>query len=113
MPGSICQICGERLCGSDLYSNPAMHFCIGLDGPAIVQTTSFVPKCLDSDCEEEFHVVEKKMPPPLAQPKAALSTHNPEDLEEIGRLHMEIEHLRQMLPKLATTPPAKPAVIKA
>lgn len=89
-----------------------MHFCVGLDGPAIVQTTSFVPKCLDSDSEEEFRATKKKNDPASAQPKAALSIHNPEDLEEIGRLQEEIEQLRQMLPNIESPVPAKTAVVE-
>jgi hypothetical protein len=33
---SLCQICGARFYDDDLASNPLSHFCIGLDGPAIV-----------------------------------------------------------------------------
>lgn len=66
---------------------------------------------LDSDSEEEYQVVEKKNVPAPAQPNAALSVHNPEDLEEIGRLHMGL--LRQMMPKLESARPAKPTPVKA
>ena len=68
---------------------------------------------LDSDSEEECHIVEKKAIPAPGHPKAAQSIHNPKDMEEIGRLHMEIENLRQMLPKLKAPVSAKPALIKA
>ncbi|KAF2159531.1 hypothetical protein M409DRAFT_30006 [Zasmidium cellare ATCC 36951] len=108
---SICQICGQCLCNSDLSSDPLQHFCIGLDGPAMVNSHDFLPKSLDSDSEheEDSRIVKKKTITPTKP--AALSVHNPDDLEEIDRLQKEIEELRRM--KGRTAEAVKTTAVKA
>ncbi|KAK4508776.1 hypothetical protein PRZ48_002515 [Zasmidium cellare] len=93
---SICQICGQCLCNSDLSSDPLQHFCVGLDGPAIIDAHDFLPKSLDSDSEheEDSRIVKKTTTTTPTKP-AVLSVHNPDDLEEISRLQRELNELRR------------------
>ncbi|KAF7194752.1 hypothetical protein HII31_03875 [Pseudocercospora fuligena] len=75
----LCQICGRRFYDDDDTSNPLAHFCIGLDGPAIIHED----------------VVESA--PHTPELKATTTTHAQEDLDEIARLRKENEKLRRRL----------------
>ncbi|KAF2209875.1 hypothetical protein CERZMDRAFT_113616 [Cercospora zeae-maydis SCOH1-5] len=91
---SLCQICGARFYDDDLFSNPLSHFCIGLDGPAIVHF----------DAEEEQisapHTPEFEKRKNAPQPKALAlpaQAHAQEDLDEIAKLHREVDALKAKL----------------
>ncbi|KAK1063403.1 hypothetical protein LTR12_007462 [Friedmanniomyces endolithicus] len=95
---SRCGICGEPLLSGDLTSDPSQHFC-GLDlaGTAIVQPIIVSAETVDensSDSRSSSSLSADGDAPITATPAAVheLSTntpHNPLDLAEIGRLHME------------------------
>ncbi|KAM3414493.1 hypothetical protein BST61_g9654 [Cercospora zeina] len=98
---SLCQICGARFYDDDFASNPLSHFCIGLDGPAIVH--------FDAEEEEDDrsapHTPEFEKPKNAPQPKALslpaaqAHAHAQEDLDEIAKLHRELDALKAKLRK--------------
>ncbi|CAK1367728.1 unnamed protein product [Cercospora beticola] len=93
---SLCQICGARFYDDDLASNPLSHFCIGLDGPAIVHFET------EEHQNSAPHTPEFEKPKSATQPKALAlpaQAHAQEDLDEIAKLHQEVDALKAKLQK--------------
>ncbi|KAK0251694.1 hypothetical protein LTR29_013379 [Friedmanniomyces endolithicus] len=109
---SRCGICGEPLLSGDLTSDPSQHFCgLELAGTAIIQPIVVSAENVDENSSEsrsssslsaDDDAPTTTAPAAVHAPQEAttanefadaeLSTnapHNPLDLAEIGRLHME------------------------
>ncbi|KAK0333487.1 hypothetical protein LTS16_024855 [Friedmanniomyces endolithicus] len=95
---SRCGICGEPLLSGDLTSDPSQHFCgLELAGTAIVQPIVVSAENVDdnsSDSRSSSSLSAEDDAPTTAALAAVHglptnSPHNPLDLAEIGRLHME------------------------
>ncbi|TKA29623.1 hypothetical protein B0A54_14913 [Friedmanniomyces endolithicus] len=95
---SRCGICGEPLLSGDLTSDPSQHFCgLELAGTAIIQPIVVSAENVDENSSESrssSSLSADDDAPTTTAPAAVheLSTnapHNPLDLAEIGRLHME------------------------
>lgn len=110
---SLCQICGARFYDNDLDRNPLAHFCIGLDGPAIVHedAESSVPHTPELERPKEIAAVSQQhcessfvhltldsyiltLPLAIQLPAPA---HAKEDLVEIAKLRGEVDQLRAKL----------------
>ncbi|KAI5358327.1 hypothetical protein Slin14017_G106100 [Septoria linicola] len=91
---SLCQICGARFYDKDLDRNPLAHFCIGLDGPAIVHedAESSVPHTPELEKPKEIAAVSQQHSIQLPAP-----AHAKEDLIEIAKLRGEVDQLRAKL----------------
>lgn len=73
---------------------------------------------LESDSGEHKEIplaLKKKAEAAASTPakSAIVSVHNPDDLEEIGRLHMEIEDLRRSMQTNSYVPEVADAVVQA
>ncbi|KAK0312583.1 hypothetical protein LTR01_002242 [Friedmanniomyces endolithicus] len=95
---SQCGICGEPLLSGDLTSDPSQHFCgLELAGTAIVQPIVVSAEKVDestSDSRSSSSLSAEDEAPTSAAVTAVhefptVTPHNPLDLAEIGRLHME------------------------
>ncbi|KAK1060794.1 hypothetical protein LTR74_011603 [Friedmanniomyces endolithicus] len=95
---SRCGICGEPLLSGDLTSDPSQHFCgLELAGTAIVEPIVVSAENVDdnsSDSRSSSSLSAEDDAPTTAALAAvhefpASTPHNPLDLAEIGRLHME------------------------
>ncbi|KAK0363889.1 hypothetical protein LTR91_024351 [Friedmanniomyces endolithicus] len=102
---SRCGICGEPLLSGDLTSDPSQHFCgLELAGTAIVQPIVVSAEMIDestSDSRSSSSLSADDDAPTTVAPAvvhelAASTPHNPLDLAEIGRLHMENAALKSI-----------------
>ncbi|KAK5110992.1 hypothetical protein LTR62_005367 [Meristemomyces frigidus] len=92
---SLCQICGQPLYVSSLYSDPLQHSCIELVASATVDDEGFTPI-------EPITTWSSSIPGKEITYHMAEDEHNLADLVEIERLHEENETLRLAL-RVATS----------
>lgn len=100
----LCQICGRRFYDDDDTSNPLAHFCIGLDGPAIVReeaglSAPHTPELERSRIVAEATCISTKLPTLSSATQLPAPAHAKEDLAEIARLRLENEKLKSRLHK--------------